>query len=153
LEKILMITFARFTRYFLVLALVAGLAACSALGGAKVVKFTGTLSGAQEVPPVAKNGTGNVEAWLDTDTSLLKYKVTYSGLSGPAVAGHFHGPAIAGQNAGVVLGFSNANSPIEGEATLNAAQVADLLAGKWYVNIHTRAHPPGEIRAQVLQVN
>ncbi len=147
------ITSLRLVRYFFVWTLVAGLAACSGTSETKVVKFTGTLSGAQEVPPVARSGAGTVEAWLDTNTSRLKYKVTYSDLSGPAVAGHFHGPAGVGQNAGVALGFTNANSPIEGEATLNPAQVADLLAGKWYVNIHTRAHPPGEIRAQVLPAN
>ncbi len=144
------LTSVRLVRHFLASALMAGLVGCSGMSETKVVKFAGALSGAQEVPPVARIGVGNVEASLDTNTSLLKYKVTYSGLSGPAVAGHFHGPAGIGQNASVTLGFSNANSPIEGEATLTPAQVADLLAGKWYVNIHTRAHPPGEIRAQVL---
>ena len=41
------------------------------------------------------------------------------------------------------------DSPISGEATLTDAQIADLKAGKWYVNVHTMAHPPGEIRGQV----
>jgi hypothetical protein len=30
--------------------------------------------------------------------------------------------------------------------------VADLLAGLWYVNIHTDEHPGGEIRGQILPV-
>ena len=35
------------------------------------------------------------------------------------------------------------------EKVINVAQMADLLAGRWYVNVHTAAHPGGEIRGQV----
>jgi hypothetical protein len=82
---------------------------------------------------------------------MLSWTVNYSGLTGPAKAGHFHGPAPAGQNAGVALGFTGSvESPIKGSATLTAAQAADLLAGKWYVNLHTAANPGGEIRGQAV---
>ncbi len=37
-----------------------------------------------------------------------------------------------------------------GETALSDSQTADLLAGKWYVNIHTKANPGGEIRGQVV---
>ena len=76
--------------------------------------------------------------------------MTYSGLTGPVTGGHFHGPALAGQNAGVVVPFAaGLVSPITGSATLTPTQVADLSAGKWYVNLHTAANPGGEIRGQV----
>ena len=113
------------------------------------VLLGGTLSGAQEVPPATTSGSGTVTATFDKATSKLSYEVVYSGLTGPARAGHFHGPAAAGQNAGVASGFADATSPIRGEVTLTAAQAADLLAGRWYVNIHTQRYPGGEIRAQV----
>jgi hypothetical protein len=49
-----------------------------------------------------------------------------------------------------VIPFANATSPIEGQVTLTPAQAADLMAGKWYANIHTAANAPGEIRGQML---
>ena len=113
--------------------------------------LTGTLSGANEVPPATSAGTGSIEAVLNKDTNVLTWKVTYSGLSGPVRAAHFHGPAAANANAGVVVPFTgDLMSPMEGKATLTPAQAADLLAGKWYVNLHTAANPGGEIRAQLV---
>lgn len=114
-------------------------------GGSSMVRFGGTLSGAQEVPPATTAGTGTLSATFDRNSSKLTYEVSYSGLTGPATAGHFHGPAAPGQNAGVVIGFPNASSPIWGEATLTPPQAADLLAGRWYVNIHTDRYPGGEL--------
>ena len=116
----------------------------------KTVSATNPMSGAQEVPPKPGAGSGTVKTTLDKDTRKLTWVVTYSGLSGPVTAGHFHGPAGPGQNAGVVVPFTGSMaSPIEGSATLTEAQMADLLAGKWYANLHTAANPPGEIRGQV----
>jgi hypothetical protein len=115
-----------------------------------LVPFTTQLRGANEVPPAATTATGQVDAVLDKNTNLLRWKLTYSGLTGPAMAGHFHGPATVGANAGVALPFpGRISSPMEGSATLTAAQAADLLAGRWYANIHTAAYPGGEIRGQM----
>ena len=125
-----------------------------ALGGCGMMPMPSNpvarLSGANEVPATVTSGSGTLEASLDRQTNVLSWTVIYSGLSGPATAGHFHGPAMAGQNAGVVLPFSGSvESPIKGTATLTATQAADVRAGKWYVNLHTKANPGGEIRAQL----
>lgn len=129
----------------------AALAGCGMMGRSDTARFGGTLNGASEVPPNMARGSGMAEAWLDKKSNVLKWKVTYSGLSGPATAGHFHGPASAGANAGPVVAFKDvSSSPIEGQTTLTASQAADLMAGKWYANIHTAANPGGEIRGQML---
>ena len=109
----------------------------------------GNLSGASEVPPVNTAGSGTVEARFDKSTQVLSWKVSFTGLSGPATAAHFHGPAAPGSNAGVVIPFAGNTSPIEGSATLTPAQATDLLAGKWYANVHTAANKGGEVRAQI----
>lgn len=138
---------------FLVVAVFA-FASCASVADTSIVTLTGKLSGANEVPPNASSGTGTVEATLNKETNELKWTVVYTGLTGPAGAGHFHGPALPGQNAGVVLGFKGSvESPITGEATITPAQSTDVLAGKWYVNLHTKSNPGGEIRAQVMPTN
>ena len=51
------------------------------------VALTTQLRGANEVPAVASAGSGSVDAMFNKDTNLLRWKVNYSGLSGPATAG------------------------------------------------------------------
>ncbi|MCW3477069.1 CHRD domain-containing protein [Limobrevibacterium gyesilva] len=132
-------------------AAVLATAALSAPARADMVQFHATLSGAAEVPPKTTAGTGDAKATLDTNTKALTYIITYSGLSGPATMAHFHGPAATTANANVVVPFKNpVTSPITGSATLTDAQIADLMAGKWYANVHTAANPAGEIRGQMM---
>ena len=121
-------------------------------GPAFAEKMKATLDGKTEVPPNASAGTGTADIDYDPASKKLSWKLTYSGLSGPATAAHFRGPAETGKNAGVAVAIPNAtSSPAEGSATLTDAQAADLVAGKYYVNVHTAANPGGEIRGQVTK--
>jgi hypothetical protein len=127
-------------------------AAVAFAGPAFAEKMKATLNGASEVPPNTTAGTGTADIDFDPATKKLSWKLTYSGLTGPATAAHFHGPAEPGKNAGVAVAIPNAtSSPAEGSATLTDAQAADLEAGKYYVNVHTKDNPGGEIRGQVTK--
>ncbi len=142
---------------FAVLA-AAAITGCGMMSGqpapSNMVAFTTQLRGANEVPANSSQGSGSVDAVLNKDTNLLRWKVNFSGLTGPATAAHFHGPAAVGANAGVVLPWTGPiSSPLEGSATLTPAQAADLMSGRWYANIHTAANPGGEVRGQMTVRN
>ena len=133
---------------FLAVALAAGLLPFAAR--AEMMEFDANLNGASEVPPKESKGTGELKAMLDSTTKTLTWTLTFAHLTGPATAAHFHGPAAPGANAGVALPIPGTTSPDKGSAKLTDAQIADLQAGKWYVNVHTKANPGGEIRGQVM---
>jgi Cu/Zn superoxide dismutase len=97
-------------------------------------------------------GHGMLTATFNTESNLLKYHATYEGLTGAAVAAHFHGPAEPGENAGPQVPVAKPlDSPINGKATLTPEQAKELLDGKWYFNVHTAKNPGGEIRGQVTK--
>ncbi|MDB5624923.1 MAG: hypothetical protein JWR73_725 [Tardiphaga sp.] len=135
-------------------SLFAALAATVILAGpasADVVKMKATLDGKSEVPANQTKGSGTADVTYDSASKKVTWKMTYSGLTGPATMAHFHGPAEAGKNASVAVPITPATSPSEGSATLTDAQAADLMAGKYYINVHTEANKGGEIRGQVLK--
>jgi CHRD domain len=117
---------------------------------AEVVNLKAAMNAGTEVPPNSSAGTGTLTATYDTASKKLSWKGSYSGLTGPATAAHFH-TGEPGKNGGVALPITPNASPFEGSATLTDAQAADLLAGKWYVNVHTEANKGGEIRGQVTK--
>jgi len=120
------------------------------MAGSMMTQFSVTLNGAAEVPAVAVPGSGSATVTLDKGSKMLTWNVAYSGLTGPARAAHFHGPAAPGVIANPIVPITVSNSPMTGTAQLTDAQIADLVAGKWYVNIHTAANGGGEIRGQVV---
>src|SRR5688500_11793031 len=116
--------------------------------------ITATANPSQEVPPVTNStGSGTVSGTYNKNTNTLVYTATWTGLSGNATNMHFHGPANVGEPAGVAVGITGFTNTASGSVTntiqLSEAQEADMLAGKWYYNVHTAANPGGEIRGQV----
>ena len=122
---------------------------------AEKVTLKAAMSAKDEVPPNDSRGNGQVTATYDSATKKLSWKGNYAALSGPATMAHFHGPAEKGKNAPVVIPIftsaAAAKSPFEGSATLTDDQAKQMLSGAWYVNVHTEAHKPGEIRGQLTK--
>ena len=108
------------------------------------------LSGASLVPPTDSNAKGNMQATLDKRTRVLRWTLTTQGLSGAPVGASLHGPAMPGENAAVAVPLAVAPGQESGSVTLTPAQVDELLAERWYVNVATAASPQGEIRGQVM---
>jgi len=134
--------------------LAAALCVAPFAASAELLHFSATMNGATEVPAKTSPGIGDVLATLDTKTKMLTYTATWDKLTGPATAAHFHGPAAAGANAGVAVAFgAPAISPSHAAIALTDAQIKELEAGMWYVNVHTAANPSGEIRGQVKLAN
>ena len=118
---------------------------------AETINLQAELAGSNESPPNDSKATGAAQATLDTETRELTWTVEYSGLSGPAIGAHIHGPAAAGSNAGIMVPLQTGDSPITGSKVLSEDQVEPLLDGQLYFNIHTQAHPGGEIRGQIVK--
>jgi len=130
----------------------AGALALSTPSMAAMVNLKADLKASNEVPPNDSKGTGTLTATYDEASKKLTWKGSTKDLSGPATAAHFHGPAESGKNAGVAVPITGAEKDsFEGSATLTDAQAADMLGGKWYVNVHTAANKAGELRGQLTK--
>jgi hypothetical protein len=118
---------------------------------AATINLKADLKSSNEVPPVDSKGSGSVAATFDTATKQLSWKGNVTGLSGPATAAQFHS-AEAGKNGAVAVPIAGADKgAFEGSATLTDAQAEELMAGKWYVNVHTATNKAGEVRGQVMK--
>ena len=140
-------------RAVMILGGVVSAAAAVGLAQAAPQSFSVPLSGDQQVPKVASPGSATANFTWDPATRGLTWSITFSGLSSPATMAHIHSGA-AGKNGPVVLWLSARgappDSPFGGSATLTPAQVAQLKASAWYVNLHSKDHPAGELRGQVI---
>ena len=112
------------------------------------------LNGASVVPAVTTTSTGLFSSYLDPLTRRLAFRVDVTGLAGITSA-HIHRGA-AGVNGPVLYNLTSTPgsftpaTPITGTLQLTEADVADLLAGNLYVDIHTTAFPNGQVRGQIL---
>ena len=117
---------------------------------AAIVNLTSNIDGAQAAAGAGtgSSGTGFATMTFDTTTNQFNWNVAWSGLVNETAA-HFHGSALPNQNAGVQVSIGVATNPAISSAIITNAQATDLLAGLWYINIHTQAFLGGEIRGQV----
>lgn len=115
--------------------------------------FTAVLNSGQEVPPNSSKAFGVAFVTFNEDTREICFSISYteSLLTSAETAAHFHASAPPGQNAPVIIPLA-LGSPKNGcvKPPLTDRQINDLFAGLWYINVHTRVNPAGEIRGQLL---
>jgi len=153
--------------FAVVMAAAGAMLACSNDSAAPQAETTyvAQLSGTNEVPATPAGATGTATFTLSGKS--LSYRVTVSGLSGNAAASHIH-VGGAGVNGNIIVPFNAAQVrtgevasgiidltlPISnGQSTITGDSLLFLLdRGLAYTNVHTPAHPGGEVRGQILKV-
>jgi CHRD domain len=108
--------------------------------------YTTILSGAAVVPPVTTAGAGGIGLILDAARTSIRYDGLVAGMV-PTVAEIHLGPV--GSSGGAVYSLSLSGLTISGDQAVTAADLVDLDAGNWYVDVHSSAQPAGEIRGQL----
>lgn len=126
-----------------------------------IYKADVVLNGATETPPITTTGSGTAAITYNSGTKTIGYNLTWQlGSATATTTGmHFHG-SETGSNATsspIVIeipGFTSASSGTLAGTTraLTDVEQAQLLAGKWYVNIHSSTVPGGEIRGNIVLV-
>lgn len=115
--------------------------------------FSAKIDGTREVPAVSTNAVGVTSLMLNKTRDSICANISVTGLNGPISGVHIH-EGDAGVNGGVVVDLSpfitrNLIKIVLTGTSVSAANVAKLLSGKFYVNVHTSANPNGEIRGQL----
>jgi len=106
------------------------------------------LSGANEVPPVNTSSAGTGIITINADRTVSG-SINVTGMS--PTAAHIH-EAAPGVNGPVIVPLAKSGDTtftVPANAKLTDAQYASFKAGNLYVNVHSAAHPGGEVRAQL----
>ena len=128
--------------------------------------FTANMVGSEEVPPNGSTATGKATVTISPNRTTLHFVVVVSNINnatlshihlgqraqnGPVVVNFYLGPVKAGSFSGTLaqgdVTTSNFVGPLAGHPM--SELINDLQSGMCYVNVHTTAHPPGEIRGQL----
>jgi hypothetical protein len=119
-----------------------------------VATLTASLRAAQERPkPKGKvgraRGAFTVTITKTGSSAVLAWRLTFSRLTGKAIAAHIHSGARGRSGPVIVPLCAPCKSGARGSATVNASVLNALEAGRGYVNVHTGKNPAGEIRGQL----
>jgi CHRD domain len=130
----------------------------------KVTQYSKTgiaMTGAKETPANPSTGTGSLDVSYNKASKILTYKVTWQDLSDTITLMHIHGLAPAGYAASpvqnILLQKNEKSFPFRGGSysgtlLVDGAKIKedDLLNNLFYMNIHTKTYPAGEIRGQIV---
>ena len=139
-------------------AIVVGLLAVAAGGGAQsqatTIRLIATMNAPSEVPAPTGDVSAAVGAFTATATqngtgANLDWSMTFTGLTGSGTAAHIHVAPRGTPGPVVVPLCAPCTSPASGTASVDATVLAALQTGGAYVNVHTDRNRGGEIRGQV----
>jgi hypothetical protein len=100
----------------------------------------------------AARGSFAATATKSETGATLSWRLTFSGLTGRALAAHIH-VGRRGKAGPVAVSLCGpCRNGARGTADLSASVLTALQAGRAYVNVHTRKNPAGEIRGQIAPV-
>jgi hypothetical protein len=151
--------------FILVSALCLATVACKKKPSGLQYAKSAAMSPQQVVPqPSGVSASGTVTASYDQNTHILNYSLTWTGLSSDSIRLiHVHGPAEAGFN-GAILQVNNPRStsntagfPLKAAGNFSnqlyvdnfVVKETELLGNLYYIDIHTKAYPNGELRGQL----
>jgi CHRD domain len=132
----------------------------------KVTEYIRTalpMTGAQENNPLNTSAAlGSLDVYYSKAGKVLSYKFTWQGLTDTIIGIHIHGVAPVGFNAGILQNILILNTKNEalfpyrggsysGTLLVDGVVIKEesLLNGFYYLNIHTKTYPGGEIRGQI----
>jgi hypothetical protein len=120
-------------------------------------KFSVYLNGRQEVPANNSPGSGTCMVTLNATETQVTVECNYRSLTSNVAGAHIHDNGPVGVIGPIRFDFSftGGTSGTIGPLTFatTPAQIAELRANRWYINIHTSNLPNGEIRGQVKRAN
>lgn len=134
--------------YCLVILVLCGIPAAVS---ATTYQFQAFLNGIFEVDPVTSPANGYATFVYDDVLHTLSSNVIFTGLTSSFTAAHINN-ADFGVNGPVAFTFSSMGSPLTDVFSLSSSQENELLAERYYVNIHSTFFPAGEIRGQITAV-
>ena len=131
------------------------LATTLAAGPAQALIIEDNLSADQEIPAPTLDGftpTGMAVVNVNTVTGAIEILGSYSGMTSAVNGSHLHGLTDPSPTAGIILALANSggmSGTFSGSSTLSAANLAGLLSGRTYLNVHTDVFGKGEIRGNL----
>jgi hypothetical protein len=124
-------------------------AASSNASSHSTTKLKAFMTVNQSIPaPKGAHGSGTFTATVSGTT--IKWRMTFSGMTGPVGAAHIHAALAGKANPTPAVSLCGpCHSGQTGTATASAAVLKKILGGATYVNLHTTKNPGGEIRGQI----
>jgi CHRD domain len=129
-------------------AVLATLALLVGVGSAAATDVKVHLIGAEETPPVTTTATGDGTLVIAADKSVSG-TIKTAGIEGTVAHIHLGAPGVAGPPIITLSKGAGEVWSVPAGSKLTDEQYASFKAGNLYVNVHSAAHPPGEIRAQL----